>query len=221
MEPTKSSNEEGRDEIRRKPVREIIEPATAVPKEASVKVALEACAADGVETSAVTEDEGKLVGTVSKNQMNRKVGGMGHDPESSPVEPQVDKQSPYCVEDQTVSEAEKLMREKNVAEVPVVNKDNVLIGKTNLGKIEDARFELYTDAALARDIPEHRLLRGDVVKIIDHHRSPNGENGYSIEVFNALGDTVAVTTVPESALESLRRDEVLSVRPLTREAIRT
>ena len=83
------------------------------------------------------------------------------------------------------------------------------------------RFELYTDAALARDIPEDRLLRGDVVKIVDHHPSPNGESGYSIEVFNALGDTVAVTAVPESALESLRRDEVLSVRPLTRETIRT
>jgi hypothetical protein len=83
------------------------------------------------------------------------------------------------------------------------------------------RFELYTDAALAGDIPEHRLLRGDVVKIVDHHPSTNGENGYSIEVFNALGDTVAVTAVPESALESLRRDEVLSVRPLTRETIRT
>jgi hypothetical protein len=54
-----------------------------------------------------------------------------------------------------------------------------------------------------------------------HHPSPNGENGYSIEVFNALGDTVAVTAVPESALESLRRDEVLSVRPLTRETIQT
>jgi hypothetical protein len=78
-------------------------------------------------------------------------------------------------------------------------------------------FELYTDAALARDIPEHRLRRGDVVKIADVHASSNGENGYSIEVFNALGDTIAVTAVPESALESLRKDEVLSVRPLARE----
>lgn len=77
------------------------------------------------------------------------------------------------------------------------------------------RFELYTDAALARDIPEHSLRRGDVVRVVDHHPSPNGETGYSIEVFNALGDTIAVTAVPESALESLRKDEVLSVRPLT------
>jgi hypothetical protein len=44
--------------------------------------------------------------------------------------------------------------------------------------------------------------------------SANGEGGYSIEVFNAIGDTIAVTAVPESALEPLRKDEVLSVRAL-------
>ena len=76
------------------------------------------------------------------------------------------------------------------------------------------RFELYTDASLARDIPEHQLRRGDLVRVIDHHPSANGESGYSIEVFNAIGDTIAVTAVPESALEPLRKDEVLSVRGL-------
>ena len=84
----------------------------------------------------------------------------------------------------------------------------------NPGEIRTVRFELYTDAALARDIPEHRLRQGDVVKIVDHHPSSNGESGYSIEVFNAIGETIAVTAVPESALESLRKDEVLSVRAL-------
>jgi hypothetical protein len=48
----------------------------------------------------------------------------------------------------------------------------------------------------------------------NHHLSPNGESGYSMEVFNAVGDTIAVTAVPESALEQLRKDEVLSVRAL-------
>lgn len=83
------------------------------------------------------------------------------------------------------------------------------------------RFDLYTDAALARDIPEHGLCRGDVVKIVDYHPSLNSENGYSIEVFNALGGTIAVTAVLESELESLHKDEVLSVRPLTRESFRS
>jgi hypothetical protein len=84
----------------------------------------------------------------------------------------------------------------------------------NPGEVRTVRFELYTDVALTRDIPEHRLRRGDVVKIVDYHPSSAGKNGYSIEVFNAIGDTIAVTAVPESALEPLHKGEVLSVRAL-------
>jgi hypothetical protein len=76
------------------------------------------------------------------------------------------------------------------------------------------RFELYTDVALARDLPELGLRRGDLVKLVDHHVAPDGEEGYSIEVFNALGETIAVSSVAASALEALREDEVLTVRPL-------
>lgn len=74
------------------------------------------------------------------------------------------------------------------------------------------KFELYTDAVLTQDVPADGLCAGDVVKVIEHHPVPGGEDGYSIEVFNALGDTIAVTSVPESALEPLRSNEVFSVR---------
>lgn len=76
------------------------------------------------------------------------------------------------------------------------------------------RFELYKDVVLARDLPEERLKRGDIVKLVEHHVARDGEDGYSAEVFNALGDTIAVITVPESALEPLREDEVCCVRSL-------
>jgi uncharacterized protein DUF4926 len=76
------------------------------------------------------------------------------------------------------------------------------------------RFELYTDAALTCDLPEHRLRRGDIVKLVDHHIAPDGVEGYSIEVFNAVGDTIAITAVPATALETLREDEVLCTRTL-------
>ncbi|MDD5199836.1 MAG: DUF4926 domain-containing protein [Terrimicrobiaceae bacterium] len=76
------------------------------------------------------------------------------------------------------------------------------------------KFQLYIDAALTRDIPGDGLCAGDVVKIVDHHPVPGGEDGYSIEVFNALGDTIAVTSVPESSLASLLSNEVFSVRRL-------
>ena len=76
------------------------------------------------------------------------------------------------------------------------------------------KFELYKDAVLTRDLPEHRLKRGDIVKLVDHHVARDGSEGYSIEVFNAVGDTIAVTVVPESALETLREDEILCTRVL-------
>jgi hypothetical protein len=75
-------------------------------------------------------------------------------------------------------------------------------------------LELYKDAVLTCDLPEHRLRRGDIVKLVDHHVAPDDTEGYSIEVFNAVGDTIAVTSVPAAALETLREDEVLSARTL-------
>jgi hypothetical protein len=54
------------------------------------------------------------------------------------------------------------------------------------------------------DVPARRFHRGDTVKLVDHNVAPDGTEGYSIEVFNALGDTIAVTSVPASALEALR-----------------
>jgi hypothetical protein len=67
---------------------------------------------------------------------------------------------------------------------------------------------------LARDVPEHRLKRGDIAKLVEHHPAPDGTEGYSAEVFNALGGTLAVITVPDSALEPLRDDESLCARVL-------
>jgi hypothetical protein len=72
--------------------------------------------------------------------------------------------------------------------------------------------ELYTDAVLTRDVPAHGLRAGDVVKVVDSHPALASEGAYSIEVFNTLGDTVAVTSVGASDLEPLLANEVFSVR---------
>lgn len=76
------------------------------------------------------------------------------------------------------------------------------------------KYHLFQRIALVWDIPEEGLKQGDVATIVEHHPVANGEDGYSLEVFNALGSTVAVITVPESALQPLSENEVLSVRSL-------
>ncbi len=74
------------------------------------------------------------------------------------------------------------------------------------------KFPLYTEAALARDLPEYRLRRRDLVRLVECHAAPDGEEGYSAEVLGAKGQTLAVVAVASSALKALRDDEVLSVR---------
>ena len=76
------------------------------------------------------------------------------------------------------------------------------------------RFRQFQQVALARDIPHEKLRSGDLATIVDVHPKAGGEAGYSVEVFNALGDTIAVTVVPESLLDELTADEVLHVRSL-------
>ena len=76
------------------------------------------------------------------------------------------------------------------------------------------KYELFQQVALARDLPEKGLQRGDMATIVDRHPADGGEPGYSIEVFNALGETIAVTVVAESCLQPLTANDVMHVRSL-------
>lgn len=76
------------------------------------------------------------------------------------------------------------------------------------------KHELFEEVVLTKDIPDKRLKRGDVATVVERHSVSDGEDGYSLEIFNALGDTIAVITVPESAIEPLAEDEIFSVRSL-------
>lgn len=75
-------------------------------------------------------------------------------------------------------------------------------------------FELFTRVALREDFPNHQLHQGDVATIAEHHPVVNGEDGYSLEVFNAIGETIAVLVVSESQIEPLMKNEVLHIRVL-------
>ena len=75
-------------------------------------------------------------------------------------------------------------------------------------------FELFTRVALREDFPQHQLHRNDVATVVDHHPVAEGEDGYSLEVFNAVGETIAVMVVAESQIEPLMKNEVLHIRVL-------
>jgi Domain of unknown function (DUF4926) len=61
-------------------------------------------------------------------------------------------------------------------------------------------FTLYTEVILVRDVHEEGVRTGDVGVVVERHEVVGRETGYSVEFFDMLGNTVAVATVPGSAL---------------------
>lgn len=75
------------------------------------------------------------------------------------------------------------------------------------------QFELYQEVALTRDVSEYGLHVGDIVTLVDFVDHPqDGEQGCVLEVFNAVGESLAVLTVPCSFIEPLRANEIFTVR---------
>jgi hypothetical protein len=78
-------------------------------------------------------------------------------------------------------------------------------------------LELYQRVALSHEIPEHNLKKGDVVTLVDYVTHPSGgEDGYVLEVFNAVGKSIDVIAVPTCAVQPLTNDEILTVRSLAK-----
>jgi Domain of unknown function (DUF4926) len=62
-------------------------------------------------------------------------------------------------------------------------------------------FDMYSDVILTRDVAERGLRTGDVGTVVERHEVPGVfEEGYSVEFFDMTGNTVAVVTLPASAL---------------------
>ncbi len=79
--------------------------------------------------------------------------------------------------------------------------------------------ELYQEVALTQDIPDAGLRTGDVATLIDYVPHPTGgEEGAVLEIFNAVGESIAVVTAPVSAICPLRSDQVPAVRSLSQAA---
>ena len=54
---------------------------------------------------------------------------------------------------------------------------------------------------LTRDVAEHGLRAGNVGTVVERHIVPGvAEEGYSVEFFDMTGNTVAVATLPATAL---------------------
>jgi hypothetical protein len=77
-------------------------------------------------------------------------------------------------------------------------------------------FDMYGDVILTRDVNDHGLRAGDVGTVMERHVVPGVlEEGYSVEFFDMTGNTVAVVTLPASALRLPTPADRPSVRALS------
>ncbi|WP_340103242.1 DUF4926 domain-containing protein [Rhodohalobacter sp. 8-1] len=76
------------------------------------------------------------------------------------------------------------------------------------------KYELFSEVVLLKDIPEEKLKTGEIATVVENHPSESSEDGYTLEVFNAVVDTNAVITVTVSDIESLKESEVLRIRSM-------
>lgn len=78
-----------------------------------------------------------------------------------------------------------------------------------------AQLEMYKEVALTKDIPSENLRKGDVATLIDRVPHPSGgEEGAVLELFNAVGESVAVVVVPLSDIAALQPNQMPAVRPM-------
>jgi hypothetical protein len=75
--------------------------------------------------------------------------------------------------------------------------------------------DLYTRVVLRCDVPSEDLKCGDLAWVVEYLEHPNGgEEGAILEIFNVLGESLRIATVPVSAIATAQADQAPMVRAL-------
>jgi len=77
-------------------------------------------------------------------------------------------------------------------------------------------FSSFSRVILLQDLAEENLMAGDMGTIVEFHPSTEHyHEGYEVEFFAGNGETIAVVSVPATALRAATRQDVLHVRQLS------
>ena len=117
-------------------LKDLVQPAAkTLSPETSVQEACDQLRSEKIASSPVTDKYGQLIGTVSESELNRKVGGFGHDPKIEVTQAQMNQKTVYCFEDETLAEAERLMQVNNLSQLPVLTREKRMLGLVTLADI--------------------------------------------------------------------------------------
>jgi CBS domain-containing protein len=80
-------------------------------------------------------NEDRLVGMLTDRDITVRATAEGRDPSNTKVSEVMTPEVVYCFEDQDVSEAAKLMQEKQIRRLPILNRQKKLVGIVSLGDV--------------------------------------------------------------------------------------
>ena len=104
-------------------------------------------------------DGDRLVGLVTDRDITVRATAAGKDPRSTPIREAMSQDLVYCYEDQDVQDAAQLMQDKQIRRVPVLNRQERMVGIVSLGDI----------AAEGRD----DRLSGEVLERVSEPSNPD------------------------------------------------
>src|SRR5947199_1565244 len=93
----------------------------------------------------------RLVGTLTDRDITLRATAEGRDPTKTRVREVMTPEVVYCFEDQDVSEAAKLMQEKQIRRLPILNREKRLVGIVSLG---DLAVHSAEEKAVSKTIKE-------------------------------------------------------------------
>jgi CBS domain-containing protein len=117
-------------------LKDLVQPeAKTLSPATSVQEACDQLRSEKIASSPVTDQNGQLIGTVSESELNRKVGGFGHDPKIQLTQTELNQETVYCFEDEALAEAERLMHLNNLSQLPVLTREKRMVGIVTLEDI--------------------------------------------------------------------------------------
>eukprot|EP01121_Diplochlamys_sp_Union-15-3_P018226 TRINITY_DN6602_c0_g2_i1.p1 TRINITY_DN6602_c0_g2~~TRINITY_DN6602_c0_g2_i1.p1 ORF type:complete len:198 (+),score=54.38 TRINITY_DN6602_c0_g2_i1:65-595(+) len=93
----------------------------------------------------------RLQGTVTDRDIVIRCVAEGADPKTTKVSQAMSNDLVYCFEDQDLRDAKKIMGEKQIRRLPVLNRDKRLVGVVSLGDISESSNVSDTVSKISKD----------------------------------------------------------------------
>ena len=100
------------------------------------------------------KDSDLLIGTLTDRDITLRATAEARDPTRTQVRDVMTPGGVYCFEDQDVSEATKLMQEKQIRRLPILNREKGLIGIVSLGDVAVHSGEKSVVAETIKEVSE-------------------------------------------------------------------